>query len=583
MNARALKILAASQKARRHLIPILATLLLLTLCGNTARATVITCTNSGNWSVAANWSPNSVPGPGDSVYITNYTVTLNISTSVAGLALTGGTLGGASSLAINGPFVWSGGSVANTGWMTLNGTSSLEGVGSGSMFCGGHLINAGALTWSGSGNNLDFNNSGILTNLASGTITIAADVSSEVGGIIANAGLITKTNTTGTTTLTGTFVNTGTLNVQSGTVILNANSTQAGVVNIASGSTLYFTGGTHAVVAGFSAPGPGSLIINGGAVNFNNAAGSAVPNLTLTAGTLSGTGLLAVNGPFVWSGGSVANTGWMTLNGTSSLEGVGSGSMFCGGHLINAGALTWSGSGNNLDFNNSGILTNLASGTITIAADVSSEVGGIVVNAGLITQTNTTGTTTLTGTFVNTGTLNLQSGTVDLTGTFTLGGGILSFGINGATNYGKLNLSSGTSAQRRLAVNLNGFYWPTVGSAFNLLTYTSESGAFFTNTALPPFITWQTNYNPTVFTLTVVARQTNTAPTNITMSRAGDTGVNLAWPGDHTGWQLGAQTNSLQVGLGSNWVIVPGSGSTNEMTFPIDLVNGAVFFRLMYP
>jgi len=67
------------------------------------------------------------------------------------------------------------------------------------------------------------------------------------------------------------------------------------------------------------------------------------------------------------------------------------------------------------------------------------------------------------------------------------------------------------------------------------------------------------------------------------MSLAGNTNLNLAWPGDHTGWQLEAQTNSLQVGLSNDWVIVPSSGSTNEMTFPIGPANGAVFFRLMYP
>jgi hypothetical protein len=67
------------------------------------------------------------------------------------------------------------------------------------------------------------------------------------------------------------------------------------------------------------------------------------------------------------------------------------------------------------------------------------------------------------------------------------------------------------------------------------------------------------------------------------MFLSGNTNLNLTWPGDHTGWQLESQTNSFGVGLSSNWVIVPGSGLTNEMTFPIDFANGAAFFRLIYP
>jgi len=62
-----------------------------------------------------------------------------------------------------------------------------------------------------------------------------------------------------------------------------------------------------------------------------------------------------------------------------------------------------------------------------------------------------------------------------------------------------------------------------------------------------------------------------------------NTNLNLAWPADHTGWELEAQTNSPQVGLGTNWVIAPGSGLTNEVTFPVSLANGSVFFRLLYP
>jgi hypothetical protein len=55
-----------------------------------AQAATITWTNTsgGNWSVAANWSPNQVPGVADTALIeTNgsYTVTLNANAQIAGL------------------------------------------------------------------------------------------------------------------------------------------------------------------------------------------------------------------------------------------------------------------------------------------------------------------------------------------------------------------------------------------------------------------------------------------------------------------------------------------------------------------
>src|SRR6185312_4504593 len=69
------------------------------------------------------------------------------------------------------------------------------------------------------------------------------------------------------------------------------------------------------------------------------------------------------------------------------------------------------------------------------------------------------------------------------------------------------------------------------------------------------------------------------ASTNITFAVSGDT-LALSWPADHTGWRLQAQTNS---GLGTNWVDVAGSTSTNSMVLPMDGSAGNVFFRLIYP
>jgi len=71
----------------------------------------------------------------------------------------------------------------------------------------------------------------------------------------------------------------------------------------------------------------------------------------------------------------------------------------------------------------------VATGTITITADVSSVGGGTIGNAGLLTESGTTGTTTLDAALVNTGTLNVQSGVISLAGGHTLTNGKLNIGI----------------------------------------------------------------------------------------------------------------------------------------------------------
>jgi hypothetical protein len=162
----------------------------------------------------------------------------------------------------------------------------------------------------------------------------------------------------------------------------------------------------------------------------------------------------------------------------------------------------------------------------------------------------------------------------------------MSFGLGGSAGNGSMSLSGAAIFVGSLSVNLNANFWPAVGSSFNLLTYTSASGVLFTNTTLPApgSITWQTNYHPAVFVLSVVAHTaTNTLSTNLNISTLNGTNLVLQWPGDHTGWRIQGQTNPAPVGLSTNWATVPGSSLTNQIMVPISKTNGSVFFRMVYP
>lgn len=130
---------------------------LLSCAARISAATIVwTNPSGGNWNVAANWTPNQVPGPGDNVFITNsgtYTVILNVNTTNASLTLggasgtqtltnfsqtlnlagastvgsrgqlkiSGGTLTGAGQVAVNGSFHWAGGTISGSGAFSSTG------------------------------------------------------------------------------------------------------------------------------------------------------------------------------------------------------------------------------------------------------------------------------------------------------------------------------------------------------------------------------------------------------------------------------------------------------------------------------
>lgn len=76
----------------------------------------------------------------------------------------------------------------------------------------------------------------------------------------------------------------------------------------------------------------------------------------------------------------------------------------------------------------------------------------------------------------------------------------------------------------------------------------------------------------------VSVRPVSSVPPQLAFGMAGSQ-IQFSWPADHFGWRLQAQTNSL----GTNWFTVSGSTLTNRLFIPIDVGNGSVFFRLIYP
>jgi autotransporter-associated beta strand protein len=180
-------------------------------------------------------------------------------------------------------------------------------------------------------------------------------------------------------------------------------------------------------------------------------------------------------------------------------------------------------------------------------------------------------------------------GTLTVSGTITNGGTVLmKLNRTNAQTSDQLNSAKTitiTGAGTLTVTNLGPAL--QVGDAFQLF---NQAVTGFAATNLPVtdvnnnmLYTWTNKVaiNGSIQVLTSLPL-VNTTATNITV-QAGGGNMTLSWPLDHTGWTLQAQTNSVGVGLSTNWVNVTSSSATNQMTIMLNPTNGSVFFRLVYP
>jgi hypothetical protein len=132
-----------------------------------------------------------------------------------------------------------------------------------------------------------------------------------------------------------------------------------------------------------------------------------------------------------------------------------------------------------------------------------------------------------------------------------------------------------------MLTNLSGSY--SSNNVFKLFSATGYAGAF-TNVlpATPaPGFAWNTNTLTTDGTLRIVQTAAST-PTNIDFAVSGNQ-LTLSWPTNYLGWRLQYQTNDLSTGLGTNWIDVPDSASTNQFFITVDPSSGSVFYRMVFP
>ena len=392
----------------------------------------------------------------------------------------------------------------------------------------------------------------------SGAITINSDSTLDVAdtltlnGPIGGVGGVTKTSG-GTLALSGRNTFSGTTTISAGTLQLaNSLALQNSTLNYTNG-TLSFGSLTTTTIGGLAGNKNLALAIGSSAAVAlrvgQNASNTTYSGVLSGAGSVTklGNGVLTLSAANIYSGNTVVSAGTLQLSATGSISNT----------LVIA-------------------ISNNA------ALDVSALAGGFVLG----TNKTLTGNGTVTGNFTANGTVIPGSsvGTLSIDGTAALRGA-MQMEIaknNGVRTNDQLNATGGITYGGSLSVTHLGPDALAAGDTFKLFNGASYGGAF-ANITYPSigsayFWTNRLAWDGTLAVLPVVS----TTPTNLGSTVVEST-LQLSWPTNYIGWRLEAQTNSLSVGLGTNWTTATGSTHTNLMIFPFDLTNGAVFYRLTYP
>jgi hypothetical protein len=375
-------------------------------------------------------------------------------------------------------------------------------------------------TWRGAGSASNFNRIDVQT-FSSGVVDLSHLTQINEGNTVFSAE-VGRINLTGLTSLTGGNVlraraggtltlTTGTLTFTNGGVGIEPNGViTVGTLVLGNGSGLATgtgLGGTSTITGNvvnggeirFSFPGsPGTLVITG--------------NYTQT-GDVTGPAILTVNGLFTWAGGSIGpgeqaagTRGTVNANGGLSISGDTTKTLDAR-TLNDNGSGTWTGLGN-LNMGHEAALNLLGTATLDIQNDqaITNTLGGTatLTNAGLLKKSAGTGTTSMQLAFSNAGTVQVQSGTISLTGNFTntgnltLGPGSLfrvagnySQGPSGTLDvqlgdvpasgqFGQLVVTGQATLDGTLQIDLVNGYPGNPGDTFTIVTFGSRSGDFTT-------------------------------------------------------------------------------------------------------
>jgi hypothetical protein len=357
------------------------------------------------------------------------TFVANGNTTVSNLDMTSGssTLGGTGTLSIAGTMNWSGGTMNGAGATLIAPRATMN---LGQVSLGRTLENGGTVLWTGSGLILS---GAIITNRSGAIFDAQNDATPFFAGVACrfdNVGTFRKSAGAGATTLPSgvAFNNLGAVEIQTGRFVLAGGGSATGAFTVSAPSVIEWTAGGFALNPGVQLNGLGLYKVNGATVTGN--ASFTASNFDIAAGTLDGSAVATLAGTMNWSGGTMTGSGRTLIAPGATLNLSTSSGVSLGRSLENAGTVLWTGSGNL----GMGVITNRAGALF----DVRNSAGLNFFaanprfdNAGTFRKSVSSGTTTVSPSFTNYGTVEVQSGTLLCNGSFG--------------NSGTVNLSTGTT------------------------------------------------------------------------------------------------------------------------------------------
>ena len=215
------------------------------------------------------------------------------------LTLAGGTLGGTGPVTVLGVLdvTASGSALTGTGTFTTRGTTTVNMAGFGHLgITGGKTwVNEGTLTI-GSDDRILFGwptaGAGHFVNAAGATVILAStyvnpfDVNSSGAHTFVNEGTLRQTAAGAHAVQAGiAFINTGTVNVETGTFTIGSSGTDTGTYTVPAGATLNFSGGIRTLAEAAAVNGAGTLQVTNATVNVSGL--GMTLRVLLSSGTLN--------------------------------------------------------------------------------------------------------------------------------------------------------------------------------------------------------------------------------------------------------------------------------------------------------
>lgn len=174
-------------------------------------------------------------------------------------------------------------------------------------------------------------------------------------------------------------------------------------------------------------------------------------------------------------------------------------------------------------------------------------------------------------------------GTLTINNNLTLGGNVVAEVNTSVSPSNDLIVVSGTLTNSGTGTVTLSNLGPALvaGDSFTLFSKPLANGGAMSLTASPALASGLVLSNRLALDGSVLVVQgLPTTPTNLTYSVSGGA-LRLSWPPSYQGWLL--QSNAVSLVSSTNWFVVPGSSTTNSMSFTLDPTKPNVFFRMRRP